>query len=108
MNAPSWITPRYMSIMYIVPSGALYMLTGRNRSSVDAINSFLSYAFCEVLIPWSSMMSCRRTRNEDVPLQLRRQVVPAINHRPAVGVGLDHRPVRPQKRRQISSVDPRI
>ena len=36
MNTRCWMMPRYMSTTYSVPSGAVVVNTGRDRTSVDA------------------------------------------------------------------------
>ena len=38
-HCDSWMMPRYMSVMYIVPSGAVVTSTGRNSGSVERMNS---------------------------------------------------------------------
>ena len=56
------MTPRYMSAMYKVPSGALAMPTGRNSGSSERMNSERGYTLCSCVSP--SVVTGRSRRTE--------------------------------------------
>ena len=66
----SWMMPRYMSTMYIVPSGAVAMSTGRKSGSVDWMNSFQRIDVAQLRQP---LGDDRPQPADDAPDRLRRR-----------------------------------
>ncbi len=97
---PACTTPRYMSTMYMLPSGPSKRLTGRKRSSDDAMNSPCGKVFFADSRPSPFVERHgvheirRRIGDERVALQLLRIDVAAIDRRRARALNHDRRLVR--------------
>ena len=108
MKPRCWMMPRYMSTTYSVPSGALDRYTGRNRSSVEARNSAsvvglprrATWCRCPDDDPADEIP--RGLRDEDVPVEVGRQAIAAVDQRGADRRECGERPVRTQDCRSDS------